>query len=384
MTVTRRELFRAAGLGAGALMLGSTSLTAQAAAVVKPPFAAPTAARPMRLCFNENALGMSPAAQVAATDAVLHQASLYPFVRCGALAKACADFMGGKPENIMLTHGSAESIRAAIEAYITPDAQLVIPELTYGDGEDTAVKNGLKVVKVKMGAQWSIDIEGMKKAVAAHKGRSIVYFVNPNNPTSTVVDSKVLNKWIASRPANTFFVIDEAYAEYVQSKKFVSCKTLVDQGFDNVCVLKTFSKIFAMAGMRVGFTYAAPSVIKNVRRKVAYDVMIGIPAVEAALAEVTDRAFIAQSRQENARARAILNKALDELGIERLESQTNFVFMNLKAPLKPFAERMRAEHIWVGRPFPPAVQWCRISLGTVEDMTYFVEKLKEFRAKGWV
>ncbi|MDY6011058.1 MAG: histidinol phosphate aminotransferase, partial [Duodenibacillus sp.] len=83
MTVTRRELFRAAGLGAGALMLGSTSLTAQAAAVVKPPFAAPTAARPMRLCFNENALGMSPAAQVAATDAVLHQASLYPFVRCG-------------------------------------------------------------------------------------------------------------------------------------------------------------------------------------------------------------------------------------------------------------------------------------------------------------
>lgn len=77
-------------------------------------------------------------------------------------------------------------------------------------------------------------------------------------------------------------------------------------------------------------------------------------------------------------------KALDELGIEYLDSQANFIFMNLKAPLKPFQERMKAEHILVGRPFPPAVEWSRVSLSTPDDMAYFARKLKEFRQKGWV
>lgn len=80
----------------------------------------------------------------------------------------------------------------------------------------------------------------------------------------------------------------------------------------------------------------------------------------------------------------IVCKTLDELGIEYLDSQTNFIFMNLKAPLKPFQDRMKAENILVGRPFPPAVEWCRVSLSTPDDMKYFAAKLKEFRRKGWV
>ena len=82
--------------------------------------------------------------------------------------------------------------------------------------------------------------------------------------------------------------------------------------------------------------------------------------------------------------RARLSESLEQLGFNVLPSQTNFVFIDLKAPLKPFADRMKTEHILVGRPFPPAVQWCRISLGTPAEMRYFVEKLKEFRQKGWV
>lgn len=84
------------------------------------------------------------------------------------------------------------------------------PELTYSDGADTARKNNMKVTTVAMGKNWSIDIPAMKSVVAAHKGHSIVYFVNPNNPTSTLADSKALLDWIRSKPAKTFFVIDEA------------------------------------------------------------------------------------------------------------------------------------------------------------------------------
>lgn len=112
--------------------------------------------------------------------------------------------------------------------------------------------------------------------------------------------------------------------------------------------------------------------------------MMNTCSIEAALAEITDKEFLKLSRNENAKARKILTDALDELKIDYLKSQTNFVFMDLKAPLKPFMDRMKAENIMVGRPFPPATTWCRISLGTPDQMRYFVKKLKEFRQKNWI
>ena len=284
MPLNRRNFLGAAALGAGSLMLGS----AQAApAPALPKFTPPTAKKPMALCFNENPLGLTPAARDAAI-AALPDANRYPFVAAERLRKACADFMGGKPENVMLSHGSAESIRASIEAHIRPGVCLICPELTYSDGADTARKNNVKVVTVPMGAKWSVDLEAMKKTVAGINGPVIVYFVNPNNPPSTIVDSKALHDWIRSRPADVFFVIDEAYAEYVRDPSFVSCKTLVDEGLENLCVLKTFSKIFAMAGMRLGFTYAAPAVVNKVRTQVAYDIMLNNSAIAAALAAEPD------------------------------------------------------------------------------------------------
>lgn len=383
MSLSRRALFGAVGACTGSLFLPAGS--AVAAPTKTATFKAPTAKAPMLLSFNENPLGMSLKAQQAVAKAAA-KGSRYPFVSFGKLRAACAKFMGGNPENILLTHGSAESIRASIEAYLVPGVELFQSELTYSDGADTARKNNVKVVTVPMKEKWTIDIEGMKKAAAESKAPfKIVYFVNPNNPTSTIVSSKALNDWIRSKPANTMFVVDEAYAEFVSDPSFVSCKTLVDEGLDNVCVLKTFSKIFAMAGMRLGFTYAVPAVIEQVKKHVAYDMMMNTCSVDAALAEIEDKEFIRYSRSENDKAKKILTRALDELKLEYLDSQTNFVFFNLKAPLKPFADRMlQNEHIMVGRPFPPAVEWCRVSIGTVAEMQYFVKKLKAFRAKGWV
>lgn len=204
----------------------------------------------------------------------------------------------------------------------------------------------------------------MREKAAQYSGHTIVYFVNPNNPTSTIVQSKELLDWIRSKPARTLFVIDEAYGEFVADPTFVSTAMLVKEGYDNLVVLKTFSKIFAMAGMRLGFAFGIKPLIDLVRKHVAYDVMIATPTIEAAIAELHDQAFLAFSREENAKARRILQDALTKLKIKYLPSQTNFLFMDLHAPLEPFARHMANEHILVGRPFPPAVSWCRISLGT--------------------
>ncbi len=381
MTINRRTFLCAAVsvTGTPAVLSGIPQAAAAEAQTLMP-----TKENPIIASFNENPLGMSEAARKA-IDAASKKASRYPFARAEALRKACAEYIGGKPEEIMLSHGSAESIRAAIEAHNVPGVQLVIPELTYGDGEMTARRNNMTVTKAPMGPDWSIDLAAMKRAVESAKGPSIVYFVNPNNPTSTIVDSGELNAWIRSKPANVFFVIDEAYGEFVDDPKFVSAASLVREGLDNVVVLKTFSKIFAMAGMRLGFAYGTPAVIRKVTDHVAYDIMMNTCTIEAALAEVKDKAFIEYSRSENAKAKKILCSALDELGLKYLPSQTNFVFVDIRQPLKPFAQHMFDEHIWVGRPFPPADgSWCRISIGTTAEMAYLGAKMKEFRAKGWV
>ncbi len=382
MTLNRRQLFRLTGASLGTALVSAGS---SAAFAEQPEFTAPTKQNPLLLSFNENPLGMSQKAKEAIARAALY-GSRYPFQQVVQFKKDLAKFVGVTPDEVLLTHGSAEAIRATIEAYNLKNTVLVQPELTYGDGAMVAEHNGMPIKNVKMGPNWSVDLEALKKAAAseAKKHHVIVYLVNPNNPTSTIADCGFMIKWIKSQPKNTFFVLDEAYGEFVNDPSFKSGVVLVKQGFDNLVVLKTFSKIFAMAGMRLGYAIGAVSVINKIRDHVAYEVMMNQSTLAAAMAEMNDKEFLAESKESNDKAREILYKALDELKIPYLPSQTNFVFIDLKAPLKPFFEHMKDENIMVGRPFPPALQWCRISLGTPAEMTYFVEKLKEFRKKGWI
>ena len=382
MSMQRRTVLGAAF--GGALSASLLSASQSAAAQAAPAFTKPTPEKPIMACFNENPLGLSKAAAeaVAKSAAV---ANRYPFVRAEALRKACAKFIGGSPKEIVLSSGSAEAIRASVEAYAhVKGTTLIIPELTYSDGEMAAKRNGMPVVKVKMGPKWSIDIPAMKLAAkkAAEKGFAVVYFVNPNNPTSTIADTKSLFDWIRSRPANTVFLVDEAYAEFAADPSFRSTAELVKEGLENVVVLKTFSKIFAMAGLRLGFAYAVPETVKKVHDHIAYDFFVSIPAIEAGLAEIEDKAFLKLSNDENKAARAIMEKVCEELRIECLPSQTNFCFINLKAPLKPFAEAMKKENILVGRPFPPALEWCRISYVRPAEMQYVADVMRRLRKEG--
>ena len=331
MTLNRRQLFRLVGAGAALSSLGTT-----AAVAAQPKFVKPTAEKPMLLCFNENPLGMSEKAKEAVAKAAMY-GSRYPFAQVIAFKKDLAKFMNVRPDEVLLTHGSAEAIRATIEAEATKNTVLVQPELTYGDGADVAKRNNIPVKNVKMGPNWSIDLAALRKVATAEakKHRVLVYLVNPNNPTSTIADSNEIFNWIKSQPKNTFFILDEAYAEFVNDPSFKSCNELVRQGFDNLVVLKTFSKIFAMAGMRLGYAVGAVNVINKIRDHVAYEVMMNQTTLAAALSELNDKEFLKESKESNDEAREILYKALKELNIPYLPSQTNFVFIDLKAPLKP-------------------------------------------------
>lgn len=380
MAMQRRTLFSAAGAMAALAATGARAAETPKTAAAAP--SAPDAAHPILACFNENPLGLSAGAKKALI-ASAERCNRYPFADAEKLRKACAAFIGGKPEAITLSQGSAEAIRASIEAYKTEGVALVIPELTYGDGEMCAQRNGIPVIRVPMGPNWSVDPDGMRSAVKKHKGPSIVYFANPNNPTSTIADSAKLEAWIRE-DKKTIFLVDEAYAEFVADPAFRSMAPLVADGLENVIVLKTFSKIFAMAGLRLGFAYAAPKTAARVRDHIAYDIFQNVPAIACALEELNDEAFLRESCRINDASKKIITGACDKLGLKYLPSQTNFIFVELpkKTTLEAFAKAMKDRHVLVGRPFPPATGWCRISMVSEADSAYIADAMATVRKAG--
>ncbi|MGO2347955.1 MAG: pyridoxal phosphate-dependent aminotransferase, partial [Providencia sp.] len=212
---------------------------------------------------------------------------------------------------------------------------------------------------------------------------TIIYICNPNNPTAMITPHSQLNKWMTKVSDKQFFIVDEAYAELVEDPNFVSAIELVKQGQNNLIVTRTFSKIFALAGLRVGYGIASPDVIATVDEFVSIDNTNTAGAI-AAIASLNDKPFIAYSLKSNNLSRKIVEKALDELNLEYAPSQANFIFHKVKGDVKTYKQRMADAHIMVGREFPPAVGWNRLTLGTPEEMEQFVVVLKQFREKGWV
>ncbi|WP_084589282.1 pyridoxal phosphate-dependent aminotransferase [Cobetia amphilecti] len=354
--------------------------TAPAAAVLKP-----SAKSPVRLNYNENALGMAPSAQRAAAASIPHS-NRYPFAHLGKLQSLVATHHKVPSESILFTPGSSDAIRASVLAHATPDTQLVIPELTYGDGALYAGFYDLAIRKVPSSREdWSFKISDMKQAVADHSGPSIVYLVNPNNPTSTIISSDELEAWVNDSRDDTLFIIDEAYAEFVNDPAFRSADHLIAGGAKNILLLKTFSKIHAMAGLRVGYAVGDVDRLEHVSHYVEDDAMtLSYPGVMAATASMQSPEFLVHSKQSNDEARAIFTATLDELGWEYLPGQTNFVFHRISRPLKEFQTVMKERHVLIGRAFPPADGWCRMSLGTPEEMHYVAAVLREMKAKGIV
>ena len=342
----------------------------------------PSLDNPVRLNFNENAIGMSGTAKQAAIDAV-PKANRYAKAEIPLLSKRLAQYHNVSDEHILLTAGSSEGIRSAIAAHINPNTQLVIPELTYGDGEHFAKIFNLKVTKVPSLEDWQIDINGLRKAVENHQGFSIVYLVNPNNPTSTVIGYKEVESWITSKPKNTLFIIDEAYAEFVNDPAFRSVDSLILQGYSNIILLKTFSKIHAMAGLRVGYIVSSPNNIKNIGQYVAGE-KLNYCGVCAALASIDDKQFLTYSKKATDVSRNIMEKVLSELGLHYLKSETNFMFHKSPIELGQYRELMKKNFILIGRDFNPATNWCRISLGTPGEMLYVANVLYGLREKSLI
>ena len=365
----RRQLFSlTSALGLSFAMGGVAKANVATASIV------PSAQTPLLLNFNENALGISPKAKVAVAQ-VLDKASRYADAYLARLCAKLEKLYGLTTGQVAVSAGSSVILQAAIydqwaKAQKQGKAfQIVAPDPTYGLFADTAKAIGVSYVAVPllkntMGYDWAT----LKEKVRAFDGVSLVYLCNPNNPTGLVESKRHLNAWIewaAKNQPNAFFVVDEAYAEYVTNPAFATAIRLVQKGYKNLMVARTFSKLYGLAGLRVGYGMADAKVLADIQACTTY-IDCNLTGAVAAITTLDDATYLNQSLRMTKQSRAIVQATLKELGWKFVASEANFIFH--EAPIADYAAKLKAQHIIVGRAFAPFDGWNRLTLGTPEEM----------------
>ncbi|MDF2177377.1 histidinol-phosphate transaminase [Aliiglaciecola sp. CAU 1673] len=374
--LARRDFIKLLG-GAMALGLTPFSLASSALPALRQGQAQ------LLLHFNENALGMSPNAMLAAQNALLELGNRYPDALRAQLVSALAAKHGVSEEQIVLGNGSSQVLQAAVRWAKEQGAKLLQPSPTFGLMADTARLEGMQVIDIPVGKGFVTDIQAMAKAAAAEKGALLINLCNPNNPTGTIVETKVLTDWIKSSPSNHFFLVDEAYFDYAEGQPgYASALPLVKAGMDNVMVARTFSKVYGMAGLRMGYGLATTNTALAIDDYSA-GFNLNAPGLAASLASIEDEAYRQQSLASNLEAKKILLNTLDKLELEYIPSHTNFVLHRINSPLADYQKRMLEAGIRVGRRMTDEDGWNRLSIGTPAQMRDFVNTLQVFRERGW-
>ena len=291
-----------------------------------------------------------------------------------------------KRENVLLSEGSTEILRAATQVFTSKTRPLVGTIPTYEECAGYAELIGHPVKGVKLNSEFKIDLDPM---LAAAKGAGLVFYCNPNNPTATYVGAKAtrdfLQKLNASSPETTILV-DEAYFDYVTDADH---ETHVPVAIENphVIVARTFSKAYGMAGLRQGYAIAHVDTIKKLREWTASSGtgslnVFGMAAATAALQQDADGKFTANERARNKAVREFSMKWFADRGMKPTDCQANFMFVNIGTPAKEFRDACRAKNVLVARDFPPFEKtMARITLGTMEEMQKAVQVFGEVLGK---
>ncbi|MBT8405713.1 MAG: aminotransferase class I/II-fold pyridoxal phosphate-dependent enzyme [Gemmatimonadetes bacterium] len=389
----RRDFLRAGALAGAAAAAPSTLAAAEADTGLaslagrwfSPVRGAGTVQDPLRLNANENPLGISPSARQAAIDAFA-VANRYTDNQAAVFRSKLAPMLGVRDEEVFLGNGSTEVLQMAVQAYGGEGARIVTADPTFEDVAGYRLPLDTELVKVPLDVNHAHDLGRMREAAAGASGRAVIYLCNPNNPTGTLTPTGDVAEWIDEVAADdsdrTVFLIDEAYFELVEDPSYDSliprARTLND-----VLVVRTFSKIYGMAGMRLGYGVGNGRTVQQVTEWIANNNTNQL-AMAAASASLDDDAFRARSLELNRASRQLVMDTLDELGLEYLPSNTNFIMHRIQGDVREYIGRFRERGIAVGRPFPPMLDYNRLSLGSVEEMGRWAGTIRDFRARGWV
>jgi len=326
----------------------------------------------VRLNANENPYGPSEKARKAVNE-ILSEGNRYAFKVVTELKERLAAKEGVSAEHIAIGAGSGELLCATGVAFGVEGGSILSPfptfplMMAYGEVFNT------RWDKVNLNDKLEIDYTAL--AAAVKDDTKLVFICNPNNPTGTLVDHAIVRAFCEEVSKRLPVFADEAYLEFLEPSQQVSMVDMIKND-RNVIVSRTFSKIYGLAGLRVGYVVARPDVIKKITR---YQVGFTVNQTAIAAAKVTlgDENFMELTRKKNAEARKILTDYLDNKGYFYGKSYTNFVFFDPKGDAEKFMKSLADRGIGIRVWDYQGKQWNRISIGTVDEMKLLVKNLQE-------
>jgi len=313
---------------------------------------------------NENPLGPSQSAREAAV-AMVPQGGRYLDHLTGDLTASFAQLEGLKPEQVKFFAGSSRPLHFAVMAFTSRKASYVTADPGYEAGMFAAEAAGARVVKVPLTKTYGHDVKAM---LTAAPDAGLFYICTPNNPTGTLTPHGDIEYLVENKPKDSVVMVDEAYIHFCDAP---SAKDLVKAGKD-VIVLRTFSKLYGMAGLRCGLAAARTDLLEKIGHLAGWNAM-PITAVAAAQASLKDARLVPERRRINAAVRQETFEWLDHNGYTYIPSEANFFQLDTKRPGKEVIEAMARQGVYIGRIWPIMPTHVRITVGTRDEMLRFQE-----------
>ena len=324
-----------------------------------------------QLSRNENPYGPSDSA-LKMIEYAGKKGAYYATEANMVLAKLIAERHGVSPEQIVITTGSGEAL-CAIALVYGPKGPIVAPRLFWDTTALYAVNmNMAEIDRVALTPEMKVDLAAIEAKVSESTG--LVQLCNPNNPTGLVADPAEMKAAVKRMAAKTTVLVDEAYMELANDPDGNSCIDLIKEGH-NVIVSRTFSKIYGMAGIRVGYTISSPEIAATLR-STAMSWISGV-GLAAAIGCYNDTKFIDYSKGKIVEAREMVQATADTLGLVTLPSQTNFVYFKSGLPANDLSAKLLTKQIEIRGQYMDYTDWSRVSMGKIEDVERFCKALPE-------
>ncbi len=326
----------------------------------------------IKLASNENPLGTSPKV-LAAIGKALPGLNLYPDGQSYYLRHALAGYLGVEPQQVTVGNGVDGIIMRTCLAYLEEDSEVIVSHSSFPVYEIFTHVMRAKLTKTPL-KNHGLDLEAMAQAISDRT--KLIFVCNPNNPTGTIVTAAEVDTFMEKVPDHVLVVFDEAYYEFVDSGEYPDTLEYIWGGRDNVMITRTFSKVYGMAGIRLGYAIAMPEILAPLNRG-KEPFAVNLLAQAAGIAALEDEAFLKKSVAANHAGRLFLYREFDRLGLRYVESHTNFILVEIGPSAATVQQRLLERGIIVrpcaGYDLPNCL---RITVGNEAQNTRLIEALE--------
>jgi len=326
----------------------------------------------VKLASNENALGPSPKA-VQALQAALSDIHRYPDNGCYYLREKLAEKYGVDRSQLLFGHGSNEVIQLIVLAFLTPDEEVITAGQTFILYPIMSNARGARVLEVPL-KDFTYDLEAMAGRITDKT--KIIFISNPNNPTGTMADAASFRTFMQQVPADVLVVLDEAYGEYVMSPAYPDSLEYLRQG-RNIIILRTFSKAYGLAGLRIGYALC-PALLVNYMERVRVPFNVNYLAQVAALAALDDKEHLRRSQDNNQKGLAYIYAELKGMGLVYIPTHSNFLLVNLGTRAEDVYQKLLREGVIIRSMASYGLDnYVRVTIGLPEENERFISSLRK-------